>query len=461
MAGKILIVDDVATNRIVLKVKLASAAYETVQAANGTDALRTARATRPDLILLDVQLPDMDGIEVCERLKADPATRSIPVVMITAFRDPVARLRGLRAGAEEFLTKPLDENLLLARLRSLLRARETEEELKLRDTTWRDLGFAETADGFDGPAQIVLIGGRRDRVQGWQAELTRAFGPHVEVMDRDEVLGDAAGLGGVDLFVIPADMDRPGDGLRLMSELRARPATRHAAMCVLVAIEARETAAVALDLGANDLMSADAPGEEAVIRLRTQIRRKRMGDRLRASMADGLRLALIDPLTGLYNRRYALPHIARIAERAQETGRSFAVMILDLDRFKSVNDTFGHAAGDAVLVEVGNRLKNSLRSVDLVARIGGEEFLVALPDTSLEAARAAAERLRRIIHERPIRLPGGAGEIKVTSSIGLAMGGAAGVAVEQVVDVADQALLGSKSDGRNLVTVGGSPSAAA
>jgi len=433
MAGKILIVDDVATNRIVLKVKLASAAYETVQASNGTDALRTARATRPDLILLDVQLPDMDGIEVCERLKADPVTRAIPVVMITAFRDPVARLRGLRAGAEEFLTKPLDENLLLARLRSLLRARETEEELKLRDTTWRDLGFAEMAEGFDGPAQLVLVGGRRDRVQTWRPHLIRAFGPHVEVMDREEVLAETAGLGGVDLFVIPADMDRPGDGLRLMSELRARQATRHAAMCVLVQPEARETAAVALDLGANDLMAADAPVEEIAIRLRTQIRRKRMGDRLRASMADGLRLALIDPLTGLYNRRYALPHIARIAERAQETGRSFAVMILDLDRFKAVNDTFGHAAGDAVLVEIGNRLKNSLRSVDLVARIGG----------------------------RPIRLPGGAGEIKVTSSIGLAMGGAAGVAVEQVVDVADRALLGSKSDGRNLVTVGRSPSAAA
>lgn len=454
MAGKILIVDDVATNRIVLKVKLASAAYDTVQAANGADALRLAREARPDLILLDVQLPDIDGISVCERLKADPATRSIPVVMITAFRDPAARLRGLRAGAEEFLTKPLDEHLLLARLRSLLRARETEEELKLRDTTWRDLGFAESAVAFEAPASIVLVGGRRDRAHGWRQDLTRVFGPHVSVLDREEVLADAAALGGTDLFVIPADMDRAGDGLRLMSELRARPGTRHAAVCILVAGEARETAAVALDLGANDLMAEDAPVEEIMIRLRTQIARKRMSDRLRASMADGLRLALIDPLTGLYNRRYALPHVARIAERSQETGRMFAVMLLDLDRFKAVNDTYGHAAGDAVLVEVAQRLRGSLRSVDLVARIGGEEFLVALPDTTLDAARGTAERLRRIIGDRPVRLPGTAGEIAVTASVGLAMGGAEGVAVEQVVDFADQALLGSKSDGRNLVTVG-------
>jgi len=459
MAGKIMIVDDVATNRIVLKVKLASAAYETVQAANGTDALRIARQARPDLILLDVQLPDIDGIEVCKRLKADPATRAIPVVMITAFRDPDARLRGLRAGAEEFLTKPLDEHLLLARLRSLLRARETEEVLKLRDTTWRDLGFAEATGAFDAPANIVLVGGRRERTLMLRRDLARTFGPHVSAMDREEVMAGAAGLGATDLFVIPADMDRPGDGLRLMSELRARPSSRHAAICILVGADARETAAVALDLGANDLLAVDAPVEEVAIRLQTQIRRKRIGDRLRASMADGFRLALIDPLTGLYNRRYALPHVARIAERAQQTGRSFAVMLLDLDRFKSVNDTWGHAAGDAVLVEVAQRLKGSLRSVDLVARIGGEEFLIALPDTALDAARTTAERLRGIIEERPVRLPGSLGEITITASVGLAMGGGAGVAVEQVVDFADQALLGSKSDGRNLVTVGGSAAA--
>lgn len=459
MAGKILIVDDVATNRIVLKVKLASAAYETVQASNGTDALQIARDTRPDLILLDVQLPDLDGISVCERLKSDPVTRSIPVVMITAFRDPAARLRGLRAGAEEFLTKPLDEHLLLARLRSLLRARETEEELKLRDTTWRDLGFAEAGQAFEAPASVVLVGGRRDRAHAWRQDLAQVFGPHVMVMDREEVLADAALLGHTDVFVIPADMDRPGDGLRLMSELRARPATRHAAVCILLPAEARETAAVSLDLGANDLMAEDAPVEEVVIRLRTQIQRKRIADRLRATMADGLRLALIDPLTGLYNRRYALPHIARIAERAQETGRQFAVMLLDLDRFKAVNDTYGHAAGDAVLAEVAQRIRNGLRGVDLVARIGGEEFLVALPDTALDAARATAERLRRIIADRPIRLPGALGEIGVTASVGLAMGGAAGVAVEQVVDFADQALMGSKSEGRNLVTVSRSAAA--
>lgn len=171
---------------------------------------------------------------------------------------------------------------------------------------------------------------------------------------------------------------------------------------------------------------------------------------------------MIDPLTGLFNRRYALPHLARIAERAAETGRGYAVMLLDLDRFKRVNDRYGHAAGDAVLVEVARRVKDSLRPVDLVARIGGEEFLVALPETGFEQACATAERLRTLIEQRPVTLPGGAGEIGVTISVGLAFGrdktpaaGSADVEAEinALMEQADRALYGAKASGRNTVEI--------
>jgi two-component system cell cycle response regulator len=212
---------------------------------------------------------------------------------------------------------------------------------------------------------------------------------------------------------------------------------------------------MALDLGANDLIEATADPEETAHRIRTQIDRKRQSDRLRDSVATGLRLAMTDPLTGLHNRRYALPHLTRIAERAELAGRQFAVMVLDLDRFKSINDTYGHAAGDTVLVEVAQRLKSNLRAVDLLARIGGEEFLVALPETTPEAAQATAERLRRVIGERSIPLPKGEEDIPVTVSIGLVLGPSTTYgSVDDLVNLADRALLGSKAEGRNLVTVG-------
>ena len=453
MSGKILIVDDVATNRIVLKVKLAAAFYDTIQAADGAEALRLALSERPDLILLDIDLPDIDGISVCERLKADPATCHVPVIIVTSLRDDEARMRALRAGAEDYLLKPADEMVLLARMRGLLRARETEEELHYRDTARRDLGFAEAAPGFELPGNVALVAAGPEQALRWQIGLSAQLCDTITTLDAEDVLAETTTHPVPDIFVIAADLGRSGQGLRLMSELRSRPATRHAAICIVVDPGAPEAAAMALDLGANDLIPTDFRPEELALRVAKQLKRKRLADRLRASVTDGLRLAVIDPLTGLYNRRYALPQLARIADRALDTGRNFAVMVLDLDRFKSVNDTWGHAAGDAVLVEVAARLSANLRAVDLIARYGGEEFLIALPDTTLEAARIAAERLRQGIEERPIRLPGGAGEASVTVSIGLAMGTGTQGGIDLIVEQADHALLGSKSDGRNQVTI--------
>ncbi|WP_347310519.1 diguanylate cyclase domain-containing protein [Defluviimonas sp. SAOS-178_SWC] len=455
MGGKILIVDDVATNRIVLKVKLASAFYETVQASGGAEALRLARKMRPDLVLLDVELPDMSGIEVCEQLKADARTRDIPVVMITAFRDMARKMEALRAGAEEVFWKPLDEMVLLARLRSLLRARETAEQLGLRGSTYRELGFAEAAPSFGDQALVGLVAGRMEAALAWKRELQPYLSDRILVLDRETAMGDFPNGKVPDVFVVEANLTRPGEGLRLMSELRSRTGTRYSAVCVMLPAEACETAAVALDLGASDLIEAQADPAEMALRIRTQIARKRQSDRLRNSVADGLRLAMTDPLTGLHNRRYALPHLARIANRAQAAGRQFAVMVLDLDRFKSINDTWGHAAGDAVLIEVAARLKSNLRAVDLIARIGGEEFLIALPDTTLEAAQATAERLRRVVGERPVPLPKGTGSIPVTLSIGLALGaGQDSGSVEDLIGLADRALLGSKANGRNQIQIG-------
>lgn len=455
MAGKILIVDDVSTNRIVLKLKLAAARYETVQAENGAEALRIARDVKPDLVLLDVMLPDMDGIAVCHALKADPETRDIPIVMVTALSDDTARVRSLEAGAEEVFSKPLDDLVLLARIRTVLRAREADRELTLRDMTYRELGLAEAGASFAPLPRIALVADHAGSASLWRDMLAPHLAGRLTVLDAHAALDGWDAATAPDVFVIPADIVGRGDGLRLMSELRSRPATRFVAVCIVLAPDARETAAMALDLGANDLIEARSGAREMAHRISTQIARKRQGERLRASVEDGLRLAMIDPLTGLHNRRYALPHLSRIAARAHETHKHFAVMVLDLDRFKSVNDTFGHAAGDKVLVEVAGRFRSNLRAVDLVARMGGEEFLVALPDTTVDTARIAAERLRRVVEENPVTLDSG-DAVSVTLSIGLAIGGGtegAAPHVEDLIAQADHALLQAKSRGRNTVTI--------
>ncbi len=468
MAGKILIVDDVATNRIVFKVKLGAACYQPLMAGDGAACLRIARDEQPDLILLDAALPDLSGLEVLAQLRAWPETRSIPVVMISASSDPALRLAALEAGADDCLVKPIDDMILMARLRNLLRQHEALAELGQRDETLQALGLAEAGAPFDSRGQVVIVGDRPDLTLHWRRDLAPWMGDPVRTLSRAEALSEAIALPGEtpDLFVIDAETGGPGGGLRLMSELRSGSATRHAGIVLIYAAPRPEDIALAYDLGANLALGGGLPGRELALRLRAVLRRKQMADRLRASVQDGLRLAVIDPLTGLYNRRYAMPRLAAIAERAQMMEGSFAVMVIDLDRFKAVNDRYGHASGDAVLVEVAHRLTENLRASDLVARIGGEEFLVVLPDAGLAEARATAERLCALVQRRPIQLPDGQ-SLSVTISIGLAISDFSADAPEaaasplgeditQVVDRADRALMIAKSGGRNQVIIGAS-----
>jgi two-component system cell cycle response regulator len=456
MSGKILIVDDVATNRVVLKAKLASAWYEILLACDGETALRLALREQPDIILLDAQMPGFDGFQTCARLKADPATAHIPVIMITAQADRAARMRGLGAGADDFLIKPVNDMALLARVRNLMREKSVVDELRLRAQTCRALGLEDGSGAGAhpaGPGRIQVVAADQAAARALAADLAPLSEDTIEAVTPEAALsGHAACPPDVLLLLASA---RPRDAtLALLSELRSRPATRHAAFIVMLAEGDMAGAAAALDLGANDCTFPDTDLAELTVRLRSQMRRTRHAERLRASVQDGLRLAVLDPLTGLWNRRYALHHLDQIATRAAETGRTYALMLLDVDRFKAVNDAHGHMAGDAVLAEVARRLRDNLRGVDLLARFGGEEFIAALPDTGLEEARIAAERLRRVIGETPFAVPGKPDQVPITLSVGVALGEQGGMDVPALIEAADRALYASKTAGRNSVTFG-------
>lgn len=504
MGGKILIVDDVATNRIVMKVKLTAAGYLPVVAADGTSCLALAKAQAPALILLDCNLPDMPGTEVLRQLRADPQTRRVPVVVLSARQGPAARIAAFQAGADDFLVKPIDDQTLLARIRSLMRADGALSGLSMgfdphagaADLDLTDLGFADLGRpdlGFadlDLPVRTHIL---PSPIMSGLAEAPAPFQPTdstatlpgtiAPVMQRPETalflrrnlaskltsrvisltaeaaLANALAEGPTpDLFVIEADLPLQGGGLRLMSDLRSRAATRDARFALYRTTPEDASAAMAFDLGADDLIDADTAAQEIALRLQRLLSLKQQADRLRLSVTDRLRLAMIDPLTGLHNRRYGLARMQAIAEAAQTSGAIFAVLVADIDQFKSVNDRFGHAVGDAVLVQVAERLRQNLRAGDLLARIGGEEFLIALPDIALAEARSIAERLCSKMSDAPFDIGQGRA-LPVTLSIGLAIseGGSAPAhldSVTEIVDRADRALMRSKAAGRNQVTIG-------
>jgi two-component system cell cycle response regulator len=260
---------------------------------------------------------------------------------------------------------------------------------------------------------------------------------------------------------MPKDPKTSSAILRLIATLRASAGTRHAGVLVLQTTPDAGLAANALDMGADDLMTDGFEPEELALRLSILLKRKRREAHSRATIRSEANAAGHDPLTGLHNRRYAMPHLSQLAANATATGRPLAVMVADLDYFKKVNDDFGHAAGDAVLIELAKRLQKELRASDMVARIGGEEFLIILPGTPPDKAREMALRLCDEVGGTPFKVPSHATPIPVTISIGLALGGPAqGQSRPQTIqagadllDQADKALYSAKMRGRNRVTL--------
>ena len=448
MSARILIVDDVAGNRIVQQARLTAAFYDPIPAADGMTCLALAREERPDLILLDLGLPDIPGLEVLQRLRRDPVTRDIPVIALTTGDTAEERLAAFAAGADDVMDRPANERVLLARLRNLLRLKAESEFPSTEGLAIA--GLAEAPIAFDPQGVIAVVGS--DPENPLWSRLAGQVRDRILMVSRREALADIGSS--PEVFILHDDGRNPSGTLRLLSELKSHQATRHAAVCVIGPAGEGDEAAMAFDLGADDAVGPGVTAEELALRTRGLLRRKRQSDGRRARMQDGLRLAMRDPLTGLYNRRCAAPQLAAIAARAREEGSQFAVMVMDLDRFKQVNDAYGHAAGDQVLVEVARRLSANLRETDVLARIGGEEFLAILPQSCMTVARRVAERLCQAMDDQPIRLLSGE-DLRVTVSIGVAVAGASGedsYAIDGLVEQADLALLESKGAGRNQVT---------
>jgi two-component system, cell cycle response regulator len=448
MSGRVLIVDDIEVNVKLLEAKLTSEYFDVLSASSGDTALQIADAELPDVILLDVMMPRMDGFEVCRRLKANPRTADVPVVMVTALSDTANRLCSLEAGADEFLTKPVNDIALFARVRSLVRLKRMTDEWRLREEICGRFGGRLPQAGDDtGPAQIMVVA--EDAFAA--ANLADMLTPIAKSVSR--VAGSAEALERLDqnIELVIAGLTAPGDdALRLVAHCRAHDATRQLPILLMADAGDLPRLAKGLDLGANDYLVRPVERNEFLARCGTQVKRKRLQDRLNQNYERSLSLALTDELTGLYNRRYLFAHLDELIERAQADGLGAAVLLFDIDHFKRVNDAHGHAAGDDVLREIAACAMKSVRSVDLVARIGGEEFAVVMPETELAAAAAIAERLRAAIEERRFIVRATATALRITVSIGVTVI-AGGDERDRALKRADDALYAAKAAGRNRV----------
>jgi len=449
MTARILVVDDVEANVRLLEAKLTIEYYDVLTCGDGPTALELAASEQPDIILLDVMMPGMDGFETCRRLKAEASTRHIPVVLVTALDGREDRIRGLDAGADDFVTKPLDDLVLFARVRSLSRLKLVMDELREREESGRRLGV--TTDGAGrlrgSGGRVLIVDDNARQAEKISAELGREHRPAIET---DPAAALAVSRGSIDLMIV--NIAAEGfDGLRLVAQVRSAEATRHLPILAVVDASDRPRLVKALELGVNDILTRPVDPEELAARARTQIRRKRYTDFLREKLDYSLEMAVTDALTGLHNRRYMAGQLQDFVQRANHGGEPVAVLILDIDHFKAVNDGFGHDAGDEVLREFAVRLATNVRAVDLPCRLGGEEFVVVMPDTKLEDAHRIADRIRRDIGTAPFRVMAGQEHITVTVSIGVAVSMGSEDTPDLLLKRADEGVYEAKALGRNKV----------
>jgi len=452
MTARVLVVDDVAANVKLLEARLSAEYFDVVTAMSGQEALAICERAECDLVLLDVIMPDMDGFEVCRRLKTNPATHHIPVVMVTALDQPSDRVRGLEAGADDFLTKPISELALIARVRSLARLKMVTDELRMRVLTSRDIGIEsperEAAADTGRNGRILIVDDRPASYERIAAMLAKEHDVEIEA-DPNQAVFHAAD-GNYDLLIVSLGLEN-FDALRLCSQVRSLDRTRNLPILAITEPDNSARMVRGLEIGVNDFLIRPIDKNELLARARSQVRKRRYTERLRDNVQMSIEMAITDALTGLFNRRYMESHLGTLVEQAIARGKPLAALVIDIDYFKSINDSYGHDAGDDVLRDFALRIKRSIRGIDLACRYGGEEFVIVMPETDMTVAAMVAERLRRRIAAEPFAIDQSKRSVPVTISIGIASLRGKEDTAAAVLKRADQALYRAKRDGRNRV----------
>ena len=454
---KILIVDDDPANVKLLMAKLSKDSYQFFTAAGGREALAKAKECSPDLILLDIMMPDMDGFEVTRRLKSDPNTMDIPIILITALGEEENKAKGLSVGADDFLNKPVNVVELQARVRSLLRLKGCKEQLKVHSRCEKEIlveSFPEVEKTENVHIPLILLVEDEEKDAKLIMKYLDGLPYHVKLLkDGLEVL-DFVEKHNTDLIILDILLPHM-DGFEVCKVLKNRHDTKNIQILILTNLGDLESKIRGIELGADEYIIKPIDKYELRARIHTLINKKAYLDELCKNYESAFSSAIKDKITGLYNRSYFNHYLEIELKRCRRQKRPLALIMIDINEFKVFNDTHGHPAGDRVLRKLGKIIKENIRETDMPARYGGEKFVVVLPDENLENARKTSERLMDAIKAdftgcRFDDIP-----LKLSVSMGIAAYPSDGDSVTSLVSAADRALYAAKKVGKDRICMAG------
>jgi len=444
---KVLVVDDEPINVKIIASCLENEGYKVFKAHDGIDALRIARESKPDLIILDVMMPGLDGFEVTKQLRQNPETNIIPIILLTALGATKDKVKGLNAGADDFLTKPTNFFELRARVRSLLKLKQLHEKAFSISSSAAHLG-AHGDEALKEKNIILII--EDDVIEAKKSSVILAKAGYDTItadtaQEAEEILNNTL----PDLILLDIMLpDR--SGIELLATLRGKREIENLPIIIVSSIDDLKTKVKGIDTGADDYIVKPVNSLELIARVKSNIHKYEVQQRLIRNAEKLLLQSMTDPLTGLYNREYLQTVVVREMADTKRYGSIFSMLLFDIDNFKCINDTCGHVSGDNVLRELGRITKDSIRINDVAARYGGDEFVVMLPNTTLNAAAAVAEKLRLAVEF--FKFANVADRV-ISISIGVIEGLASEEGLDSLINRADKVLYFAKGKGRNRVEV--------
>jgi two-component system, cell cycle response regulator len=445
---KILVVDDEKRNVKLLSAYLLADGFQPIEAFNGLQAIELTEAENPDVILLDIMMPNMNGFEVTEHLKNNPKTRHIPIVLVTSLDGSDNRVKGLSIGADEFLTKPINRSELLARVRALQRMKQMQQELQNR----RQIIASISSNIIEKHAEQkhVLLVEDDDVLCKHIIKVLTPAGFKITLADSLVSAREQISMQAPDIVLLDRVLP-DGEGLILLTELKSNSIYSDLPVIIITALDDLEQKIAGIECGADDYLIKPVEHNELLARVRAGVRRYVTTTNLKRDLAEAQKNTVTDQLTTVRNRYYLDTDLDYRCEQAKRyPERSFAILMIDIDLFKSINDIYGHLAGDNVLRIVANQLQKDARTADIVTRYGGEEFCVVLPETDMNEAHVIAERMRHSVESLKFTA---LGDQSVTISIGVAVFESSSDEVVSLIARADKAMYSAKESGRNKVCV--------